>query len=62
MQLKKLKLIAPDTYQEKLADMFSKEVFNTNITKYAERQQSDVKKIIADIYICLLYTSDAADE
>jgi hypothetical protein len=51
MQLKKLKLIAPDTYQEKLADMFSKEVFNTNIEKYIERKQSDVKKIIADIYI-----------
>ena len=51
MQLKKLKLIAPDAYQEKLADMFSKEVFNTNIEKYIERKQSDVKKIIADIYI-----------
>ena len=51
MQLKRLKLIAPDTYQEKLADMFSKQVFNTNIQKYAERNQSDVKKIIADIYI-----------
>lgn len=51
MQPKKLKLIAPDTYQEKLADMFSKQVFNTNIEKYAERQQSDVKKVISDIYV-----------
>jgi hypothetical protein len=51
MQPKKLKLIAPDTYQEKLADMFSKQVFNTNVEKYAERNQSDVKKIISDIYI-----------
>ena len=51
MLLKKLKLIAPSTYQEKLADIFSKEVFNTNILKYAERKQTDVKKIISDIYI-----------
>jgi hypothetical protein len=51
MQLKKLRLIAPDTYQEQLADLFSKKVFNTNIQKYAERNQSDVKKIISDIYI-----------
>jgi hypothetical protein len=51
MQLKKLKLIAPDTYQEKLSDIFSKEVFYTNLDKYKQRNQSDVKKVISDIYI-----------
>lgn len=51
MQLKKLKLIEPDKYQEKLADMFAREVYETNREMYESRNQNNRLKVIADIYV-----------
>lgn len=55
MQLKKVKLIAPSPYQEKLCDLFSKEVFyNSESGKtYIDRTKGNASenKIISDIYL-----------
>jgi hypothetical protein len=51
MQLKKVRLIEPDSYQEKLSDMFAREVYETNREMYASRNQDNRLKVIADIYL-----------
>jgi hypothetical protein len=51
MQPKKVKLIEPDGYQEKLSSMFAEEVYDTNREMYESRNQSNRKKVIADIYL-----------
>ncbi len=55
MQLKKVKLIAPSSYQEKLCDLFSKEVFHNSESgkTYMDRTKNSgsENKIIADIYL-----------
>lgn len=51
MQLKKVRLIEPDAYQEKLSDMFAHEVYETNREMYASRNQDNRLKVIADIYL-----------
>lgn len=49
MQLRKLNLIPPNTYQHTLAELFSEEVFKTNGI-YKDRNNSKDSKIKADIY------------
>jgi len=55
MPQKKLKLTAPSTYQEALANLFSKEVFYNSASgnMYKTRTQNNVKeeKLISDIYL-----------
>jgi hypothetical protein len=51
MLLKKVKLIAPNNYQEVLADLFSKEVYSTNKEQYDKRNQTNRSKVESDIYI-----------
>jgi len=51
MQLKKVKLIPPTLYQEKLVNHFAKECYITNADMYAKRGQHDKSKIISDIYL-----------
>lgn len=51
MQPKKLRLIAPSNYQERLCTLFSNEVYHTNKEMYASRNQTSETKVKADIYI-----------
>lgn len=55
MKLKKVNLTAPSLYQEKLSDLFSKEVAHrsTSGQKYLDRTNNAVSmnKIISDIYL-----------
>jgi len=51
MQLKKLRLIAPSPYQERLCTLFSSEVYQTNKDMYASRNQTNENKVRADIYL-----------
>lgn len=51
MQPKKLRLIEPSAYQERLCTLFSSEVFHTNKDMYASRNQTNENKVRADIYI-----------
>lgn len=50
MQLKKINLVAPSLYQEKLCALFSNEVFHTNKDMYASRNQTNEEKVKSDIY------------
>ncbi len=51
MQPKKLRLIAPSPYQERLCTLFASEVFHTNKDMYASRNQSIESKVRSDIYL-----------
>jgi hypothetical protein len=51
MQPKKLRLIAPSNYQERLCTLFSSEVYHTNKDMYSSRNQTDENKVRSDIYL-----------
>jgi hypothetical protein len=51
MQPKKLRLIEPSAYQERLCTLFSSEVFHTNKDMYASRNQTNENKVRSDIYM-----------
>lgn len=53
MQLKKVNLIAPSSYQETIADAFSKEVFynTSNRSVYTSTNKSSPEKLVAGIYM-----------
>lgn len=50
MQLKKINLVAPSSYQEKLCSLFSAEVYITNKDMYSSRNQNNEDKVKSDIY------------
>jgi hypothetical protein len=53
MQIKKVQLIPPSSYQESVADLFSKEVFynTSNKSVYTNTNKSSPEKLISGIYL-----------
>lgn len=51
MQVQKITLISPTTYQHTISELFAKNSVETNVEMYALHNQTNKEKILSDIYL-----------